>query len=65
MCQGAQNMKTGPDALGTAEIEFGRQNMKMRPHALGTAGNESGSAKKENCTRRPRYRRKRVRARKT
>jgi hypothetical protein len=37
----AQNMKTGPDALGTAE-------------------NETGSAKHENETRRPRYRRKRV-----
>jgi hypothetical protein len=34
---GAQNMKTGPDALGIAE-------------------NESGRAKHENRTRRPRYR---------
>jgi hypothetical protein len=43
---GAQIIKTGPDALGTAE-------------------NESGSAKHENGTLRPRYRRKRVRERKT
>jgi hypothetical protein len=34
---GTQNVKTGPDALDTAE-------------------NESGSAKVENGTRRPRYR---------
>jgi hypothetical protein len=45
MSPGAQNMKTGPDALGTVE-------------------NESGSVKKENEIQRPRYRRKRVRARK-
>jgi hypothetical protein len=44
--RGAQNMKTGPDALKTAE-------------------NESGSEKHENGTRRPQYRRKRVRERKT
>jgi hypothetical protein len=46
MSPGAQNMKTGNDALGTTENEF-------------------GSAKHENGTRRPRYRRIRVRARKT
>jgi hypothetical protein len=46
MSPDAQNMKTGPDALGTAE-------------------NESGSAKHEKGTRRPPYRRKRVRAHKT
>jgi hypothetical protein len=45
MCPGAQNMKMGPDALGTAEIESGR-------------------AKHENKTPRPRYRGKRVRERK-
>jgi hypothetical protein len=43
---GAQNMKTGPDALGITE-------------------NESENAKHENGTRRPRYRLKRVRMRKT
>jgi hypothetical protein len=43
---GAQNMKTGVDALGIAE-------------------NESEHSKQQNGTRRPRYRRKRVRARKS
>jgi hypothetical protein len=65
MSPGAQNSKTGPDDLGTAEYESTVQNMKMRPDALGTAENEFGSAKYENGTRRPRYRRKRVRERKT
>jgi hypothetical protein len=32
-------MKTGPDALGTVENEFGRVKMKMETDALGTAGN--------------------------
>jgi hypothetical protein len=45
MIPGAQNMKTGPDALGTVE-------------------NESGGAKHENMTLRPRYRRKCVGERK-
>jgi hypothetical protein len=59
-------MKTGPDALATAENEFGRaQNMKTGPDTLGTVKNESGSAKHEKVTRRPRNRRKRVRERKT
>jgi hypothetical protein len=35
--------------------------MKTRPNALGTIENESGSAKHEIGTRRPRYRRKRLR----
>jgi hypothetical protein len=39
----------------------GAQNMKIVHDALGTAENESGSAKHENGTRRPWYRRKRVR----
>jgi hypothetical protein len=39
--------------------------MKMRPDALGTAENESLSTKHEIGTRRPRYRRKLVRERKT
>jgi hypothetical protein len=46
-------MKTKPDALGTV---LG---------ALEIAENEFRSAKHENGTRRPRYRRKRVRERKT
>jgi hypothetical protein len=99
----AQNMKTGPDALGTAENEsdnakhengtrrtrhrrnrvrerktlkrdpttslllkmnVGAQNMKTRLDALYTAENESERAKHENRTRRLRNRRKRVRTRK-
>jgi hypothetical protein len=43
----------------------GAQKKKMGPAALGTVENESGSTKHENETRRPRYRRKRVRARNT
>jgi hypothetical protein len=65
MSSGAQNMKKGSDALGNAKNEFGAQNMKKVPDALGTAENESGRAKHENGTLRPRYRRTRVRARKT
>jgi hypothetical protein len=59
MSPGAQNLKTGPDAIGTAE------NVKKEPDALGTAENESGSVKRENRTRHPRYHQKRVRERKT
>jgi hypothetical protein len=58
-------MKTGPDALGTVENEYGDAKMKTRPDALGTAEDESGSAKYDNGTKRPRYRQKRVRERKT
>jgi hypothetical protein len=58
-------MKTGPDALGTAEIIPGTQNMKTGPEALDNAKNESGSAKHENGTRRPRYGRKLIQAHKT
>jgi hypothetical protein len=47
---GAQNMKMGPDALGTARNEYRAQNMKTGTYALGTAENESGSAKYENRT---------------
>jgi hypothetical protein len=57
-------MKTGRDALVIAEMEFGSAKMKTGPDALDTAENNSGSAKHENGTRRPRYRRKRVRERK-
>jgi hypothetical protein len=65
MCPGVQNMKTGPDALELPKTSLGAQNMKMGPEAFVTAENESGHAKHENATRRPRYRRKRVRAHKT
>jgi hypothetical protein len=71
---GAQNMKTGPDALSTAEKESGPAKLengtrrpwypdavgtaKTIPGALCTAENEFGQEKQENGTRRPRYRRK-------
>jgi hypothetical protein len=97
-------MKTGPDALVTAENESrsakhengtqrhqyrrkgvrvrktlkreptpsvpskmspGEQNMTTGLDALGTAENNFGSAKHENGSRHPLYRRKRVRQRKT
>jgi hypothetical protein len=37
-------MKTGPDALGTAENESGCENMKAGPDALGTAKKMSPGA---------------------
>jgi hypothetical protein len=58
-------MKTGPDDLSTVENECGTLNMKTGPDAHEIAENESGSAKHENGTRNPGYRRKRVRERKT
>jgi hypothetical protein len=63
MSPGAQNIKTGPGALGNAKnvkTVLVAQNMKTGPDALCTVENESGSAKHENGTRRPRYRRKHV-----
>jgi hypothetical protein len=45
MSPGAQNMKSGPDALTTTETSPGAQNMKMGPDALDTSENESVSAK--------------------
>jgi hypothetical protein len=65
MSPGAQNVKTGRDARGPPKMCPGAQNMKMGPDAFGTAENESGCVKLKNGTRRPRYRRKRVCARKT
>jgi hypothetical protein len=61
---GAQNMKTETYATPPKTL-MGTQNMKMGPDTLGTAENESGRAKLENGSRRPRYRRKRLRKRKT
>jgi hypothetical protein len=46
-------MKTGPDALNTAENEPGRAKHENETGPLGTAENESGCAKHENETRRP------------
>jgi hypothetical protein len=43
-------MKTGRDALGTAENDSGRAKLKTVPDVLGTAENESGGAKHENGT---------------
>jgi hypothetical protein len=54
----AQNMKTRPDALGTAENESERENMKTGAGALLTPENEPGYAKYEKGSRRPRFRRK-------
>jgi hypothetical protein len=54
----AQNMKTGPEALCTAENVFGSKNLKTEPDAVGTAENEFGRAKHENGSRRSRFRRK-------
>jgi hypothetical protein len=65
MTPGAQNMKTGHDALGTAENESGRANHENGSRRPRNRQNESRSAKHENGIRRPRYRRKRVRERKT
>jgi hypothetical protein len=53
------------DTLGTAENESVRTKLEKGLDALGTAEIESGRAKLENGMRRPRYRRNRVRARKT
>jgi hypothetical protein len=67
MSPGAQNLKTEPDALGTAKHENnylspktspGAQNLKTRADALGKVEKESGSSKLENGTRYLRYRRK-------
>jgi hypothetical protein len=60
MSPGVQNLKTGPDTLGTAKNEFGSAKHEIGQDTLGTAGNEFESAKHENGTRLPRYRQKRV-----
>jgi hypothetical protein len=44
----AQNMKTGPNDLGTAKNDSGAENMKKRPETHGTAENEFESAKHKN-----------------
>jgi hypothetical protein len=58
MSLGAQNIKTGPDALGTAENEVGRAKHENWTRWPSIVQNESGSAKHENWTRRSRYRAK-------
>jgi hypothetical protein len=57
--------KRDPTPSVPPKMSPGAQNMKKGPDALDTAENESGSAKDENGTRRPRYRRKRFPTRKT
>jgi hypothetical protein len=55
----------GADALGTAESETRRAKHEDGNQHPDTAENEFDSVKQENETKRPRYRRKRVRDRKT
>jgi hypothetical protein len=62
---GRANINTGNDSLGNAETESGAQNLKTGNDTLGTTENKYERAKHQNGTRRPPYRRKRVRARKT
>jgi hypothetical protein len=63
-----QERKTEKRDLTTSvplKMSPGAQNMKTGPDAHGNAENESGSAKRENGTRRSQHRRKLVRERKT
>jgi hypothetical protein len=57
MSPGAQNMKMGPDPLGTVENMTGSRKLENGIR-LGNAENEYGCAKLENGTRRPRNCRK-------
>jgi hypothetical protein len=57
--------KRDPTPSEPLKMTAGMQNMKTEPDALVTAGNDSGSAKHENGTRRSRYRQKLVPAHKT
>jgi hypothetical protein len=65
MSPGAQNMKTGPDALSTNENGSRSAKHKNETRRRRYRQKESGSAKHKNGTRRGRYRRKWVRERKT
>jgi hypothetical protein len=58
-------MKTGTATSVPLKMGLGAQNMKTGHGVLGIAENRSGSAKYENKTHRPRYRRNRVRECKT
>jgi hypothetical protein len=62
---GAQNMKTGPNDLGTVENESGNAKYENRTRCSRNSRNEFGSAKHVNGTRRSRFHRKRVEERKT
>jgi hypothetical protein len=50
MASGAQNMKTGLDALVLPKMSLEEQNMKLGPDKLGTAEKESERAEHENET---------------
>jgi hypothetical protein len=63
--QERKHMKKDPTPSVPSKMSSAAQNIKIGPDALNTAENESGSAKHENGTRRPRFRRKCVRERKT
>jgi len=45
---GAPNVKSGPDALGTAENASGSVKREHGPDSLGTTEKASGTAKREN-----------------
>jgi hypothetical protein len=57
--------KRDPTPSVLSKMSPGAQSMKKGPDAHGTSKNDSESAKHENGTRRPRYRRKLVQVRKT
>jgi hypothetical protein len=60
-----KTLKRVPTPSVSRETTLRAQNMKSGADTLVTVKNEYGSAKHENGTRRPRYRRKRVREHKT
>jgi hypothetical protein len=55
-----QTLKRDPKPPELPNTSLSAQNKKTGPDALGSSENESGHAKHENGTRRPRYHRKRV-----
>jgi hypothetical protein len=65
MSSGAQTWKHDLAPAVPPKMSTGGQNMKTKTSALSTVENESQSAKYENGTQRPQYRRKWVRKRKT
>jgi hypothetical protein len=58
MSPGVQNMKTGPDVVGTVQNELGRAKHENGTRRLRYPENEYGDAKHENGTQRHRNRRK-------
>jgi hypothetical protein len=53
-----KTLKRDPTPEVPPKMSSGAQNLKMGPYAIGTAKKESGRAKYENGSRRPRYQRK-------